>query len=134
MVFTTSLDKLEEVRTFLSEGLTEEYVGLKPSVDLILEELLVNVVNHAYKGLPGPMEVSLLPVSFDGCPHLAIKIVDWGPPFDPFAEAPEPDLTLSLEEKSIGGLGIHLVRNLIAHSSYVRDRGANAVEVWLKRP
>jgi anti-sigma regulatory factor (Ser/Thr protein kinase) len=134
MVFTASLDKLEEVRTFLSRDLPDEYVGLKPSVDLILEEFFVNVINHAYEGRPGPLEVSLRQVSFDGLPHLAVKIVDWGPPFNPFDEAPQPDLTLGLDEKSIGGLGIHLVRNMVSHSSYFRDRGANSVEVWLKRP
>jgi anti-sigma regulatory factor (Ser/Thr protein kinase) len=134
MVFTARLDKIEEVRTFLVDGLPNEYVSLTPSVDLIIEEFLVNVVNHAYKGQPGPLEVSLRQVDFDDWPHLAVKIMDWGPPFNPFEEAPQPDLTLSLEEKSIGGLGIHLVRHMIAHNSYSRERGANTVEVWIKRP
>jgi anti-sigma regulatory factor (Ser/Thr protein kinase) len=131
---TAGLERLGEVRSFLAGSLPEEYASLTPSVELILEEFLVNVVTHAYGGRPGPLEVSLREVMFDGRPHVAIKVVDWGPPFDPFSDAPEPDVALSLDERPIGGLGLRLIRSLVAHHSYFRAAGSNTAEVWVPRP
>jgi anti-sigma regulatory factor (Ser/Thr protein kinase) len=134
VALTASLGRLDEVRAFLASDLPAEFASLTPSVELILEEFLVNVVKHAYEGKPGPLEASLRFVAFDGRPHLALKVVDWGPPFNPFSDAPEPDVTLDVDSRSIGGLGIRLVRSMAAHHSYFRSGGANTVEVWIKSP
>jgi anti-sigma regulatory factor (Ser/Thr protein kinase) len=134
LIFTASLDKLDEARSFLTGGLPEEFASITSSVELIFEEFFVNIVNHAYQGQSGPFEVSLRQVLFDDWPHLAMKVVDWGPAFDPFTEAKAPDLNQDIDLKTIGGYGVHLVRNIAAHYSYFRDRGANTVEVWVRRP
>ena len=134
MALTVSLERLDEVRAFLAGNLPVEFASLTPSVELILEEFLVNIVNHAYGGRSGPLEVALREVSFDGWPHLALKVVDWGPPFDPFSDAPEPDVSLDVDARKIGGLGLRLVRAMAAHHSYIRSRGANIVEVWVRSP
>jgi anti-sigma regulatory factor (Ser/Thr protein kinase) len=133
MAFLTTLESLPEALAFLTGDMPEEFASLTPRVELILEEFLVNVVTHAYKGRPGPLELRLRRVMFDDWPHLALKVVDWGPPFDPF-QAEEPDLGLSVEEKPIGGLGLHLVRSFAAHHSYLRDLESNEVEVWIRWP
>ena len=134
MALTVGLERLDEVRVFLTGALPAEFASLTPSVELVLEEFLVNVVKHAYSGQPGPLEVALKPVSFDGRPHLALKVVDWGPPFNPFTDAPEPDVTLDLDSRSVGGLGVALIRSMAAHHSYFRAGGANTVEVWIASP
>jgi anti-sigma regulatory factor (Ser/Thr protein kinase) len=134
LVLPARLESLHGALAFLIGGLPEEFSPLAPKVELILEEFLVNAVKHAYRGEPGPLELRLREVYFDGWPHLAIKVVDWGPPFDPFAEAKTPDLSLGLDDRPLGGLGIHLVREMAAHHSYCRDLGANTVEVWVRRP
>jgi anti-sigma regulatory factor (Ser/Thr protein kinase) len=133
MAFMARLESLSEAVAFLTGDVPEEFSSLTPKVELIMEEFLVNVVTHAYKGEPGPLELRLRRVIFDGWPHLALKVVDWGPPFDPF-EAEEPDLNASLEDKPIGGLGLHLVRNFAAHHSYRRDLESNEIEVWIRGP
>lgn len=134
LALTVGLERLVEVRAFLTGDLPDGFASLTPSVELILEEFLVNAVNHAYAGRPGPLEISLHAVAFDGFPHLALRVVDWGPPFNPFADAPEPDVTADIDSRAVGGLGIRLVRSIAAHHSYFRSGGANAVEVWIRKP
>ena len=58
--------------------------------------------------------------------RLVISIVDDGVPFNPFAAA-MPDTRLSVEDRSIGGLGIHLVRNVMDECSYQRRIDKNVV-------
>jgi anti-sigma regulatory factor (Ser/Thr protein kinase) len=58
--------------------------------------------------------------------RLTVTLIDDGPPFDPFSEA-APDVTLSVEDRVIGGLGIHLVRKLMDEVSYERRDGQNVV-------
>ena len=58
--------------------------------------------------------------------HLDLVLVDDGDPFDPFT-APVPDLAASIEERDIGGLGVHLVRTLATRFAYERADGRNVV-------
>ena len=60
--------------------------------------------------------------------RLSVTVEDEGLPFNPFARS-APDTTLSLEEREIGGLGIHLVRKMMDEVSYVRRTGRNVVNV-----
>jgi anti-sigma regulatory factor (Ser/Thr protein kinase) len=134
LVMTADLQRLGEVQAFLTTDLPSDFAALSPSVQLVLEEFLVNVVNYAYRAGPGPLEVSRRMVVFDGSPHLAVMVRDWGPAFNPFVDADRPDVEQNLDERAIGGLGIHLVRSMATHYSYFRSCGANTVEVWFKQP
>jgi anti-sigma regulatory factor (Ser/Thr protein kinase) len=93
------------------------------SVDVALDELLANVVAHGMAGL----ENGLLSVAGElNQGRLKLTLTDDGPGFDPFAEA-EPDTSLSVEDRPIGGLGIQLVRKLMDEVSYERRDGQNVV-------
>jgi anti-sigma regulatory factor (Ser/Thr protein kinase) len=59
---------------------------------------------------------------------VAVEVEDDGRPFDPL-QVPPPDLTLSLEQRPIGGLGIHLIRNLMDEVSYARRDGRNVLKM-----
>ena len=61
-----------------------------------------------------------------------MEIVDDGKPFDPFSDAPPPDLDSSVADRPTGGLGIHLVRRLMDEAHYRREDGGNRV-VLIKR-
>jgi len=88
-------------------------------VDLVLEEMVINVINHAYEP-PAPAGSRKIDLSVEVKDHVAtIRIEDDGKPFDP-VQATEPDLTLPVEERPIGGLGIHLVRKMSPGMSYER--------------
>lgn len=94
-------------------------------VDLVLEELVLNIVSYGFPdGRRGHVEVQIR--ERDGV--LLITVEDDGIPFDPFAQA-EPDLNLPLEERDIGGLGIHFARSLMDTHSYRREDGRNRVEL-----
>ena len=56
---------------------------------------------------------------------LTIEIVDDGRPFDPLTDAPKPDVNAELEDRNIGGLGIHLVRKMMDDVRYRREEGKN---------
>ena len=85
-------------------------------LNLAMEEAVVNVMNYAYPaGTRG--EVRICAVANDE--RLKLVISDDGIPFDPTAR-PEADITLSAEERGIGGLGIHLVRQIMDSINYER--------------
>jgi anti-sigma regulatory factor (Ser/Thr protein kinase) len=89
--------------------------------ELALEELFVNIATHgAAPGREPAVEVSL--ALDDG--EVALCLEDDGPAFDPLA-APMPDLDAALEDRPIGGLGIHLLREMMDELEYARLEGRN---------
>ncbi len=76
------------------------------SVVLILDELFANIVAHGYRNDPDGQVVVQAQVA-DGA--LQVTLADQAPAFDP-VHAPEPDTTLSIEDRRIGGLGLLFVR------------------------
>ena len=87
---------------------------------LVLDELVTNVVNYAFDG--GRHEISVeIEHKQDG---VRAEIVDAGRAFDPL-QRPPPDLTSSLEDRPIGGLGIHFLRTLMHDVEYQRIDGHN---------
>lgn len=93
---------------------------------VVFEEVVTNVVTHAYRSSAGPIEITA-ERSVDA---LTLTIRDDGPPFDPVAY-PEPDLDLPVEKRPLGGLGVHLVRRLCDRIRYQR-RGESNILVMTK--
>jgi serine/threonine-protein kinase RsbW len=84
---------------------------------VVCEELAANVAMHGAGGEGGATYVEIAVERFgDG---LALSVEDDGRPFDPLAQA-KPDTGLGVEERAIGGLGIHFVRSLVGDISYRR--------------
>jgi len=130
-----TLEQLAPVNEFLAAHTPEAYKGLKSNIELVAEELLVNVFSYAYPaGCEGRAEIGLREVFLDGTALLCFSVKDWGAPFNPFAEAADPDLSLDAESRPIGGLGIFLIRSVTAHQSYSRDEDANIIEVFFAAP
>jgi serine/threonine-protein kinase RsbW len=97
--------------------------------DLVLavDELATNVIVHGYRGESGPLEVE---VDREG-DMLVVHLRDEAPPFDP-TSVPPPDLTIPLEERPLGGLGIHLTRKHVDEISHqALPEGGN--ELTLKK-
>jgi len=89
---------------------------------LAVDEAISNIVHHGYRGRQeGRIEIT---VERDGA-DLVIRLYDDAPPFDPTTVEP-PDLTLPLEQRPVGGLGIHLMRqNMDRISHGVTEQGGN---------
>lgn len=91
------------------------------SFELALEEIFMNVVMHGSPpGALARVELSLR-LDDDG---VTMTLEDDGPAFDPLS-VPEPDLEASLEERSVGGLGVFLVRRLMDGVGYERIGARN---------
>lgn len=83
---------------------------------LALEEIVLNAILHG-----GQMEGARLRVDVTlDSGEIRAEMVDGGAAFDPFAEAPEPDLDAPLESRRIGGLGVHLTKTLMDTCRYER--------------
>ncbi len=94
---------------------------LIPGINLALEEAVTNVINYAYpKGTYGSIE---LDASLEGN-ELKFILSDSGKEFDPTLR-PEADINASVEDRPIGGLGVHLVRQIMDSVSYERKEGMN---------
>ena len=92
-------------------------------VELVIEELCVNVVSYGTDDGSHAIELRLVSTP----ETLTIDIIDDGRPFDPFTEAPPPDLDSSVEDRPIGGLGVHFVKTMMDEVQYRRDEGRNHV-------
>lgn len=107
------------IETIASEANLDQ--GLAMSLNLALEEAVTNVIEYAYpEGSDGLVDIEA--VIREG--QLDFIISDSGKPFDPTAK-PEVDITAGVEERPIGGLGIHLVRHIMDSVSYKREDGKN---------
>lgn len=90
---------------------------------LALDEILTNVISYGFEKVP---EEPMIRVDFGlGDELLEVRIEDNGRSFNPLVDAPLPDFTLSVDERPIGGLGIHLAKNLVHDISYRRDKKRN---------
>ena len=130
LTLTNDLKRVPRLNAFLDEVC--EAVGFDIAttmqLNLAIEEAVVNVMNYAYPaGTKG--DITIEAKSNDT--EMMFVISDTGSPFDPTAKA-EVDITLSAEDRSIGGLGIHLIRQIMDHINYERTNGHNVLTLIKK--
>ncbi len=115
--------ELPQVQSAISEFSREQEwtSDIEFQVDLVIEELLLNVVNHGSDG--GDNEISLELISDDDV--VIIEIIDDGKPFNPLTDAPEPDTESDIEDRAVGGLGIHLVLTMMDEVTCRREKDRN---------
>jgi len=106
-------------------------IGADPSfkAQLLLEEVVSNVVRHAFRGDRSRdvhVEVAV------GDSAISLVVTDDAPPFDPLRDAPVPDTQAALSERPEGGLGIHLVRRFADEIEYRRLAGENRVRMRVR--
>lgn len=125
LVLKNNVDEVKKLSAFLKDICVklnlEANLGL--SIRLAVEEMVVNVINYAY---PYPKEGTVSIYADSDCKELRFTIVDEGIPFDPTAVVPQ-SITLSAEERSIGGLGILLSRQIMDSVSYCRKTEFNVL-------
>lgn len=117
-------EKLEDVLDFVNREL--ESVGcsikIQAQIDIAVEELFVNIAHYAYGEKVGSAEICIeiieKPLS------AVITFSDSGIPYDPLKKA-DPDITLSAEERNIGGLGIYMVKKSMDDIEYKYKDGKN---------
>ena len=130
MILANDISEISRLNEFIEE-IGNEF-SLAPDVifnlTLVLEEAVVNVINYAY-----PKEeheyIYLSARMHEG--SIVLVLTDTGKEFDPTA-APEADVTLSAEDRQIGGLGIFLIRQIMNEVKYERIEGKNVLTLEKK--
>jgi serine/threonine-protein kinase RsbW len=103
-------------------GVAPERLG---GFELALEEIFLNIAMHGSR----PGIAPRVRVSLDlGEDLMTMTVEDDGPQFDPLS-LPPPDVTASLADRRVGGLGVHLVRNVMDTVSYERIAGCNRLRM-----
>ena len=100
-------------------------------VHLVLEELVLNIIDYGFDDGNEDHEFEVVLISEDD--NLTIQITDDGIPFDPLKDAKIPDTDAPLEDRPIGGLGVHLVRTMMDEVSYRREDGKNHLTLVARR-
>jgi len=95
------------------------------AISVAVDEAVSNAINHGFPA-GGRGEIAVRLSWRPG--GVMVEVEDDGVPFDPL-RAPPPDLTLALEDRPIGGLGVHLIRNLMDEVSYARVAGRNLLKM-----
>jgi serine/threonine-protein kinase RsbW len=98
---------LRRIRSFVRNAATHLETGDDLVADLVIavDEAAANIIRHGYPDGRGPIEIEIERVGRD----VVVRVRDEAPAFDP-TEWPAPDLTIPLERRPAGGLGIHLTR------------------------
>ena len=121
-------ENLEEVLGFVDRHLEAMDCSPKVSVqiDVAVEELFVNIAHYAYS--PGTGDATIDVEILKDPAAIAITFTDRGKPFDPLAKE-DPDITLSAEERQIGGLGIYMVKKSMDEVVYEYKDGQNILRI-----
>ena len=98
--------------------------GLAFTFNLCFDELITNTVSYGYKD-SGVHEIHVR-LTTDGA-EMRAEVEDDGEAFNPFDEAPPPDLSDDIDERRVGGLGVFLVRKTMDHATYRREGDRNLV-------
>ena len=120
-------DSIERAASLLSAFAARHGVPRRPVTDLAIaiDELVSNVAKYGTRPRARPTVTLTFRV---GGGVLEVEISDSGPPFDPLSGG-DPDVSGALDERPIGGLGLHLVRKLADESTYERKEGLNVVRL-----
>lgn len=124
IVAPAEADALPSVVEQLEEFFDEHDLPLKAANQALmcLDEVFANIAEHAYSAPAFENTIGIEAV-IDG-DQLVMTVSDQGRAFDPLGKD-APDVTLALEDRPIGGLGIHLVRNIMDEVRYERINGEN---------
>ncbi len=123
--------QIEAVKGNLPEvlGSVEEYyeeagcpIKTQMQINIAVEEIFVNIASYAYAPETGSVRIRLQAVKDPA--RALITFEDSGVPYDPLAKE-DPDVTLSAEERKIGGLGIYMVKQSMDHVRYEYKDGKN---------
>lgn len=128
LTINATLENIQTVTDFVDGQLEELGCSMKAQmqIDIAIDELFGNIVHYAYNSEVGPVTVRV-EVTEDPL-AVSITFIDNGVPYDPLAKT-DPDVTLSAEEREIGGLGIFMVKKSMDEISYEYRSGQNILTI-----
>ena len=126
--FDARRDQLDDVLAFVTGQLEQLDCPAKKQmqIEIAVEELFVNIASYAYA--PGTGTATVAVDLVPGPRAVEITFTDHGVPYDPLAK-PDPDVTLPAEDRSIGGLGIYMVKKSMDAMRYRYENGQNILTI-----
>jgi anti-sigma regulatory factor (Ser/Thr protein kinase) len=130
VIIANDLEEITRLSTEFETFAEEQDIAMKAifEINISLDEILTNIISYGYKD--GGKHEIFLRFCYTA-PEITITIQDDGTPFNPL-NVPPPDLTTSLEDKPIGGLGMHLVRKMMDDVSYMYHDEKNCLHLKKK--
>lgn len=128
LTIAATLENIEAVTAFVDEQLEGLDCPMKAQmqIDIAIDELFGNIAHYAYAPDVGEATVR---VEIQEPPRsVIITFIDSGVPYDPLTAA-EPDTTLSADERSVGGLGIFMVKKSMDAITYRYENGKNILSI-----
>ena len=121
-------ENLDKVLAFVDEQLEAYDCPMKTQmqVDIAVEEIFVNIAHYAY--VPGVGSATIRAEVSEDQLAVSLTFVDNGMPYDPLAKE-DPDITLSADERQIGGLGIFMVKKSMDDVAYEYKDGQNVLTI-----
>ena len=122
------IENIPQVTAFVDEQLEAIECPMKAQLqlDVAIDELFCNIASYAYGGGEGEATVRF---AFDAAARrVSLDFIDRGMPFNPLTSK-EPDISLSAEERSVGGLGIFLVKKTMDRIAYRYEAGQNILTI-----
>lgn len=126
LTLLATVENLPQVMAFLEQHLEEADCPLKVQMQITVaaEEIFVNIASYAYAPEQGEATVRL---EITGEPSaVSVTFIDRGVPFDPLAR-PDPDISLSADDRGIGGLGIYMTKKTMDDVRYEYLDGQNVL-------
>lgn len=129
LIVPNELARLRDLTAAIDAVLETNAVArnMRDDVRLIAEEIVANVIEHG--GCDAQTEIIVGITVVDG--HVWIEFRDCGYPFDPLT-VNAPTLHAGIDERAVGGLGLHLVRELAENLSYTREEPYNVLRVTVR--
>lgn len=131
MEFLAKIDNLRPMLEWIRKQLKDMKFDAKTlnKMEVGCEEALVNIMEHVYKDGNGKIEIEVKPFPRS---HVEIVIADYGPAANPLSGKKPLDPSVPIEEREIGGVGIHLIQKIMDKVSY-RRHGDKNVLVLVKK-
>ena len=128
LTITATVENIEAVTDFVNEQLEAIDCPMKAQmqIDVAIDELFGNIAHYAYNPEVGDATVRVEVIEEPLA--VVITFIDKGVPYDPLAKA-DPDVTLSAEEREIGGLGIFMVKKSMDDITYEYKDGQNILKI-----
>ena len=128
LTIAATVENIEVVTDFVNQQLEELDCPMKAQmqIDIAIDELFSNIAHYSYNPEVGQATVRVEVV--EDPLAVTITFIDNGVPYDPLAKE-EPDLTLSAEERQIGGLGIYMVKKSMDEITYEYKDGQNILSI-----
>lgn len=122
-------EQLDTVLTFVLREMEKLHCSPKlcNQISIAVEEIFVNIAHYAYRPDVGDATIRCQ-ISAQEPPQITIEFLDSGKPYDPL-QHDDPDISLSADERGIGGLGILMVKNLMDEVKYEYKDGKNILTI-----